>query len=899
VVLIQRAAAVGLACLLGATTASTTTSVEHPRREVLPDSVTPRHYELALAPDAESLTFTGKVAITIDVIAAGPTITLNAVGLTFDHASVDGGSEARVSLDKELGRATLTFAGAIAPGQHLLNIEYHGAIGRATQGFFAMDYAGPDGPRRTLATNFEPADARDLLPCWDEPARKATFTVSIDVPNNRMAISNMPIAQVTALSSATQRVRFQQSPKMSTYLLFVGVGDFERIQTRIDGVDVGVVVKRGDTGKAAYALDQAGTLLHYYNDYFGIPYPLPKLDLIAAPGEIVGGSMENWGAIFYSQNHLLFDPRTSTEQDRQLVFLVVSHEMAHQWFGDLVTMAWWDDLWLNEGFARWMQSYAADDLHPEWETGLQAAAIFEEGKQADSVPSTHPVVQEVDTAEQAQQAFDSITYDKGAAIITMINGYVGRERFRGGVRRYMRAHAYGNTVDTDLWGPMQDVAGLPILGIERDFTRQEGLPLVTVSRTSKGASLVQTRFADDPSTLAAIPPQKWRLPLAVGPLDGAKRHALLQGSAGLTQAPPLLVNAGQLGYARVLYRAEMYDALKPRLGTLPAVDQLGLFNDAWALTVAGDAPAAYLMDLPALLPADANPVVWNRVLDIFEQIDRHYSDGPQRQAYRRFVLRLLAPLAARLGPRGSANEASNVEILRGRLLQTQGRLGDAAVLASARQRLDAGTGTAAEQRTAVNIVAARADATTFEELLSRARRTDDPLQKAHLFRALAGVADPALARRMIDIALSDQVPAGSNEGLLLELASRHPDTTWEVLAPRLDDPQLPFSKSQRWEIAGYVAGYSAEPQRIAELEAYERRSVPPEARKPFLESVAAIHRNRRIVKKILPEIGRWIASQGSAVAIRVDAPETRGHVDRSRLSHKPASELVSMALTLP
>ena len=867
--LIQPAAAVGLVCLLGAATASTTTSGQHPRREVLPDSVTPRHYELALAPDAESLTFTGKVAITIDVMAAGPAITLNAVGLTFDHASVDGGSEARVSLDKELGRATLTFASAIATGQHLLNIEYHGAIGRATQGFFAMDYAGPDGPRRTLATNFEPADARDLLPCWDEPARKATFTVSIDVPKDRMAISNMPIAQVTALSSATQRVRFQQSPKMSTYLLFVGVGDFERIQTRIDGVDVGVVVKRGDTGKAAYALDQASKLLHYYNDYFGIPYPLPKLDLIAAPGEIVGGSMENWGAIFYSQNHLLFDPTTSTEQDRQLVFLVVSHEMAHQWFGDLVTMAWWDDLWLNEGFARWMQTYAADDLHPEWETGLQAAAIFEEGKQADSVPSTHPVVQEVDTSEQAQQAFDSITYDKGAAIITMINGYVGRERFREGVRRYMRAHAYGNTVDTDLWGPMQDVAGLPILGIERDFTRQEGLPLVTVSRTSKGASLVQTRFADDPSTLAGIPPQKWRLPLAVGPLDGAKHHILLQGSTALTQAaPPLLVNAGQLGYARVLYRTEIYDPLKPRLGKLPAVDQLGLFNDAWALTVAGDAPAAYLMDLAALLPANANPVVWNRVLDIFEQIDRRYSDGRERQACRRFVLRLLAPLAARLGPRDSANEASNVEILRGRLLETQGRLGDAAVLASARQRLDAGTGTAAEQRTAVNIVAARADATTFEELLSRARHTDDPLQKAHIFRALAGVADPALARRMIDIALSDQVPAGSNEGLLLKLASWHPDTTWEVLAPRLDDPQLPFSKTQRWEIARYVAGYSAEPQRIADLEAYEGRDVPPEARKPFLESVAGIHRNRRIVNKILPEIDRWIASQGSAVAIR-------------------------------
>jgi aminopeptidase N len=861
--LIQRFIALGTLCLMGAAHAATPSPVAHVRREVLPEGVVPLHYDLALVPDAGALTFTGKVAITVDVIAPSPTITLNAVGLTFDHAAIDGGPDARVSLDKGLGRATLTFAGVIPAGQHLVNIEYHGTIGRATQGFFAMDYAGRDGPRRTLATNFEPADARDLLPCWDEPARKATFTVSLDVPNDRMAVSNMPIAEVAALSPTTQRVRFQQTPKMSTYLLFIGVGDFERVQNRVDGVDVGIVVKRGDTGKAGYALEQAGRLLRYYNEYFAIPYPLPKLDLIAAPGEIIGGSMENWGAIFHSQDHLLFDPRNSTEQDRQLVFRVVSHEMAHQWFGDLVTMNWWDNLWLNEGFARWMQTYAADDLHPEWETGLQAAGTFEAGKQADSVPSTHPVVQEVHTVEQAQQAFDAITYDKGAAIITMINGYVGRERFREGVRRYMRAHAYGNTVDTNLWQPMQEVAGLPILGIEHDFARQEGLPLVTVSRAAREVSLGQSRFADDPSTLAGVTPQRWRLPLAAGAVDGPKHYVLLEGSAGLAQSLPLLINAGQLGYARVLYRGETFDSLEPRFGSLAAVDQLGLLNDSWALAVAGDAPVSRVMDLAALLPVDANPIVWDRLLDIVGELDQHYSDGPERAAFRRYVLGLLSPLAARVGPRGSANEASNVEILRGSLLETQGRLGDAAVIASAHQQMDSDAGPAAEQRTAVNIVAAQADAKSFDALLSRARQAADPQEKARLFAALSGVADPALARRMIDVALSDQVPAGSNDGLLLTLAQWHPDMTWEVLAPRLEDPELPFTRTQRWEMAGEIAASSSQPQRIADLEAYETRNVPAEARKPFLESVAAIRRNQRIVSRVLPDVDRWIASRGA------------------------------------
>jgi len=834
----QRATAISMLCLAGAACAR---AAEHPQREVLPESVVPLHYELALVPDAAALTFRGKVAITIRVTAESPAITLNAAGLIFDHAALDGGPDARVSLDKGLGRATLTFANPVTTGEHLLTIDYHGAIGRATAGFFAMDYSGPDGPRRTLATNFEPADARDLLPCWDEPAR-------------------MPIAEVSPVSATTQRVRFQQTPKMSTYLLFVGVGDYERIQTRVDGVDVGIVVKRGDTGKAAYALDQAAKLLHYYNDYFGVAYPLPKLDLIAAPGQILGGSMENWGAIFYSQNHLLFDPLTSTEKDRQLVFLVVAHEMAHQWFGDLVTMSWWDDLWLNEGFARWMQTYAADELHPEWETGLQAAEIFERGKQADSVPSTHPVLQRVDTADQAQEAFDSITYDKGAAIITMINGYVGRDRFREGVRRYMRAHAYGNTVDTDLWGVMQEAAGLPILGIEHDFTRQEGLPLVSVTRTPAGVHLAQSRFVDDPSTLAGAAKQRWRLPLAAGPVAGASRHILLTGTAELSQSPPLLVNAGQLGYARVLYRGEPFDALKARFAALAAADQLGLLNDSWAFALAEDAPVSQLMDLASRVPAGANPIVWGRLVDIFGQLDRHYVDGPQRAAFRGWVLRLLAPVTERIGTTASAHEPANVQVLRAQLRETAGRMGDAATIADAGQQLKAGAGTAAEQRTAVNIVGGQADAGTFDALLARARQNADPLEKAHLFHALAGVADPALARRMVDIALTDQVPAGSNDVLLSELAQRHPDMVWETLAPRLDDPQLPFSRTQRWLIAGEVAGYSSEPGRIADLEAYEARSVPPEARKPFLESVAGIRRNQRIVSRVMPEIDRWIAA---------------------------------------
>ena len=833
----------------------------HPLLEVLPDTVEPTHYDLTVSPDAEALIFHGRVAITVEVHALTPVVTLNALGLTFDHVTIDGGSDATVKTDEKLGRATLNFSAPVPPGRHTLSIEYHGKISRTTTGFFAMDYSSPDGPRRTLATNFEPAEARKLLPCWDEPGRKATFAVSVDAPKDRMALSNMPIADATSLSSTMQRVHFAQSPKMSTYLLFLSVGDYERVHRQVDGVDVGIVVKRGDTAKAAYALDQASTILRYYNDYFDVPYPLPKLDMIAAPGQIDGGAMENWGAIFYSQDHLLFDPKTSTEGDRQGVFLALSHEMAHQWFGDLVTMKWWSSLWLNEGFARWMQTFAADDLHPEWETGLQAAVIFEYGKQADSVPSTHPVVQPVFTADQATQSFDSITYDKGAAIITMINAYVGRHEFRAGVRRYMKAHAYGSTADNDLWSIMQQAVGKPIVGIVRDFTHQEGLPLVRMSRTAGSVRLALTRFAEDPATLKDHPRQRWRLPLTLGPVNGMQRNIELLGTTDLTESGPLLVNAGQLSYARTLYSPDSFEELLARASTLKPADQLGLLNDGLSLGLAGYAPASNVLRLVTTLPIDASPIVWQQAVRILVALDRHYADTAARASFRNFALDVLAPINAQIGQTGVPNESSNVAILRGALMEARGAFGDTALVTLARQRLETGTGEPAEQRSALSVVATQSDQNSFDKLLAHARSTADPLEKQHYFSALAGVVNPVLARRMIDVALSDQVPAGTAPELISSIAEKHPDLVWEVIAPQLDDPILPFDKYQRWGVAGTIAGDSAKSQRIADLEAYEIRSVPVEARKPFLAAIAAIRRNQRIEKDVLPEIDRWIASR--------------------------------------
>jgi aminopeptidase N len=830
--------------------------------QLLPDDVVPLHYNLSVMPDASAMTWQGKVVIAI--VARRPTsdVVLNAEGLAFDQVALDGTRSATTTFDAALGRATLHFAASIAPGPHMLAIDYHGKIGRETLGFFAMDYQTPAGPQRTLGTNFEPASARKFLPCWDEPARKATFTVSVDAPSDRMVVSNMPIQTVDQISPAVKRVHFATTPKMSTYLLFLGVGDFERIHRAVDGVDVGVVVRRGDTAKAAYALDQAAQLLHFYDDYFGYHFPLPKLDLVAAPGEIDGSSMENWGAIFYSQDDLLFDPVKSTEAERQGVFLVVSHEMAHQWFGDLVTMAWWDNLWLNEGFARWMQTYAADALHPEWKTGLQAQSIFEDGKQADAEPSTHPIVQEIDTAAQALQAFDSITYDKGAAVITMLVAYIGPDGFREGVRRYMKKHAFGNTVDTDLWSIMQTVAKKPILSIEHDFTRQEGLPLICVSQPPAGLHLAELRFFNTSRPGLQGAAQSWTIPLSLAGSGVPIRQMLLSDTATLPLQPPVLVNAGQTAYARVLYPQSAFLTLLPEISGLAPVDQLGLTNDTVALGLAGYAPLSNFFTIAQKLPPDADPIVWRRVATLVTALDHHYTDTPSRAAFRGLARALLAPALTQIGEEPRTGENPNMPVLRDALTSTLGHLGDEAIIARSRQTLMSNTGSPDEQRTALDIAAETADAAEFDFLLDRARKAIDPLDKEQIYEALSGVADPVLAKRMLAIARTNEIPAGSAAGLISELAYQHPDLVWSEAVPHLADPGWGMAHDEQWSIVQAAAGELTDPDRIPEVQSYIDANVPADARRPFTGAIAAIRDNQRIATRVIPWLDHWIATQG-------------------------------------
>jgi len=733
-----------------------------------------------------------------------------------------------------------------------------------------MDYESPNGKRRTLATNFEPASEREFMPSWDKPGQKATFALSVVIPGALTAVSNMPVSSTKEIPGGMKRVRFQTSPRMSTYLIFLGIGDFERISTQVDGVDLGVVVSKGGTARGEYALSEAAKILRYYNDYFGYRFPLPKLDLIASPGKIAGGSMENWGAIFYSQDHLLFDPALSTEEDRHNVFQVVAHEMSHQWFGDLVTMAWWDNLWLNEGFASWMETKIADDLHPEWDWGLRSTRI-ENGKFEDAKPSTHPILREVLTASQAEQSFDGITYGKGSAVVGMLEDYVGPETFREGVRRYMKLHAFGNTVDGDLWQAVEAASGKPVVQIEAGFTTQPGLPLLKVLSEVpvQGGTRVNIetgRFAEDPATLVGAPVSSWQVPVTVMAGQAVTKQVIMgaNGSAVVSGAYPALVNAGQKTYARVVYPPAVFEALLPRVSALHPVDQLGLLNDAWSLGQAGYVPMADYLALTRALRSDGNPFVWSKVALNLKEIDRLYGELPGRGRFREFALARLRPLAAALGWRPKDGEGVNVPALRSALLRALSSFDDPAVIAEARRQYQTGSfGSASDRKTVIEIVSEHSDAPMFDRLVREIRALKDPLERQDRFEAIMGLKDPALIGRALDLAISDEAPAGSAIQTLLPTASRnHPDIVWDFALKHVDQPGFPMDSESRLWVMPYLASRSLDPARIKELEEYADAHIPAGAREHVESAITTLQQAERFRKERLPEIDRWLASLG-------------------------------------
>ncbi|WBO24253.1 M1 family metallopeptidase [Sphingomonas abietis] len=867
------ATATGVLALAAPAIAQTTPAPVALHQAQLPRTVTPTRYDIAVTPDAEKMVFTGSVKIAIDIHAATRTITLNALELTIDRASLAGAGTPTIAYDPELQTVTLTFAKPLAAGRYTLDLAYHGKINRSSQGLFALDYDTPQGKKRMLATQFEAADARRFVPSFDEPDLKAVFGLTVTAPKDQFAVSNMPIAQQTDIGGGLSRVTFQPSPKMSSYLMYLGIGDMQRIHEDVDGVDVGVIVRRGATDQAHYALDAAAHILRFYNDYFGIKFPLPKLDLIGGPGSGGFGAMENWGAIFYFESDLLVDPKTATDADKQNVYLVIAHEMAHQWFGDLVTMGWWDDLWLNEGFASWMENKATDSIHPEWHVWLQFAAGRDSAFSTDALTSTHPVVEPADTIDQVNRIGDAITYEKGAAVIRMIEAYAGQDDFRTGIRRYLAAHAYGNATTAELFQTIQAASGKPIVKIGDDFTQQSGVPLIKESDAGGSVSLTQGRFGLD---AASRQPRRWTVPVIAAPLGQAATDQAAEQRVAVTGtdpvalnaggAAPLIVNAGQTGYFRTQYAKSQLARLAAAFGQVPAADQLGLLSDTWALAASGDGDPADFLDLTGKLPLSADPTVWDRLSDQLRTIDGIYAPGPQRDAFRAYARALLAPEFATLGFDAKPGESDNAGVLRNSLIQTLGRFGDAGVIAEARRRFEAHAADPASaggptMRAVIAVAAEHADQATFDQLRKLAAAATDSLQKQHLDFALATVADPAILQQALALTLTDEVPTTSGPRMLYVAAQANPDLTWTFATEHRPYFESRLDSLQRYQLYARIASPSPDLARADQLQAFAEKYIPASARRDVLKAQDAIRTRARLRTAVLPQIDQWVAKR--------------------------------------
>ncbi len=840
----------------------------------LPTGVVPTAYDLTIDPDADKLSFTGSGTVAIAVTRPTRTITVNAADLSIRDVRVDGGVPATVKLDAAGQTATFTFAKPVTVGNHTLAMAWTGKIFQSATGLFAIDYTNTDGSKdRMLATQFEAPDARRFAPMWDEPGLKATFKLSAAAPNGQTAFSNMPVTGTTQGTNGKTVWHFAPTPKMSSYLLYLGMGNVERKTTMAGNVEIGVITRKGVVDQGDYALASAKRILTHYNDYFGTPYPLPKMDMIAGPGSSqFFGAMENWGAIFYFERVLLQDPKLATESQKQDIFNVVAHEMAHQWFGDLVTMSWWDDLWLNEGFASWMASKTANDLNPEWGALTQTMAFDRQGAMSrDARATTHPIIQHVETPDQISQAFDDITYRKGEAVIRMLEGAVGPDAFRSGVQRYMAKYKYGNTVTDQLWAEVAAASGQPVKPMMDSFTLQGGVPLIKVgdpvcARGTTSVGWTQARFGLDG---ASKTPQNWIVPVSVGQAGGsAPVRVIAPGSATVVSRATVpgcgltIVNAGQSAYFRTLYTPSHFAKLQAGFATLSVDDQVGLVADGFGLGNSGDQPVERYLSLISGVSPNASPILWSLITGQLQSIDGTLTDAPEQAAFRLRARRLLAPQMARTGWTARPGEASSLATLRERVIPALGEFGEEAIVTEGNRYAQTSFDTPDAvpgyiRQPALRIFSYTADAARWETLHGKAKIEKSPVARLNLYANLGAVRDAALAQKALDLTLTDEIPVPMRGNVIAAVASEHPAMAFDWAVAHADAINAFLETSTR---AAFIVGLpsgSSDPAVAARVTAYAAKALPAGSRKPAEVTTALINYRAGLRQRLAPAIALW------------------------------------------
>jgi aminopeptidase N/puromycin-sensitive aminopeptidase len=851
----------------------------------LPELAVPENYKLSFAPDFQQDNFEGDETISVRLLKTTSEIVLNSAEIEFHEASITSGGatqQAKVTLDGKREMATLAFAKPIEPGAAQIHIKYSGILNDELRGL----YLGKDRDGRKYAvTQFESTDARRAFPSFDEPAYKATFDVSVVVENGMVAISNGKVLSDTpGPGAAKHTVTFATTAKMSSYLVALAVGHFESVEGEADGIPIRVWGPPGTRQNDGYALEVSEWCMKYFNQYFGIRYPFEKLDMIGLP-DFSAGAMENTGLITYRQAELQLDDKHASVELRKRVALVIAHEMAHQWFGDLVTMQWWDDIWLNEGFASWMETKAVGAWKPEWHFELEDVEDTTASLNSDSLQNTRPIHAAAETPAEIQELFDGIAYDKSAAVLRMLEAYLGPERFRVGVNQYLTEHSYGNATADDFWRTLAKVSKEPVDQIMPTFVEQPGAPIVSVrTQCANGSTMVtlsQRRYFSDRKMFEAGSNELWQVPVCMKEGgDGGNAHEkcvlLTKKEESITLSGCgswVMANAGAHGYYRSGYSSDAIRAMGRSLEQeLTPSERIVLLGDSWASVRTGEQQIGDYLALAEGARSDRTRAVLSQVTAKLEYISKYLVSDADRKEYEEWVRRLLTPVTAELGWQPKPGESDETKSLRARVLHTLGYAGrDPDVIAKARQLTEKALQDPASidptaAFTAFSLAAENGDAALYDKVMAKLQTPGGSLESYYLyFQTLSKFRDPKLLQRTLDYALSPAVRSQDTLGMIAAVMKNPAGAklAWDFVRSHWPEIERVGGGFTSAEVVVATSGFCDVEMHDQVRDFFAEHAVPT-AERTVKQSLESIHNCADLKSRQTPELSTWLQQKGSA-----------------------------------
>jgi puromycin-sensitive aminopeptidase len=811
----------------------------------LPRTVVPSAYQLRLEPDLAAETFSGTVDIEARAQQPVSEIVLNSLDLTIDSATVGQSGDdigCRATTDQDLARLTLHLDRPVAAGDLTVGIAFSAPFNEQLVGPYINRFTDDDGNEHKLvSTQFEATHARQCFPCWDEPDLKATFQIDLVIEEGHDAVSNGHEIDRRPTGDGNVVVSFAPTVKMSTYLVAFVCGPLEMTKpVDVDGIDLRVVHIPGKGNLTAFALEAGAFALRYLQEYFALPYPGTKLDLVAIP-DFAFGAMENLGCVTFRESVLLIDPIRSSQPELQLVADVVAHELAHMWFGDLVTMKWWNGLWLNEAFATFMEMRCTDAFRPEWNRWTNFGLSRSQAFSTDSLGSTRPVEYEVVSPEDAEGMFDVLTYEKGAAVVRMLEQYLGEDRFREGIRRYMRKHQFANADTPDLWDALEQETGEPVRQIMDSWIYQGGHPQILAQRSKDDTMIVsqqRMRLVGGADT----PEQTWSIPLRFRRITGADtpepvERVLLEESPMTlpgTADHAVVLNATGSSFVRVAYQPRDLDALADRaIDTLTPVERYALIDDTWASVLAGQSTTPAFLNLLEAMTGESDRSVWRRIIGGFSQL-RRLVEGEALENLEELVHDALAPVLAGLGLSPSASDDDEQRQLRSDLVRALGVIAnDPEIQEESKRALAAGLRDpelvdSSLLSAAIDVVAARGDEADFDDFVAAWKSASTPQEELRFLGALCDFDDEALIGRLHNMVLDNSIRT-QNSPFLLSRALRNRNQgrhTWRFIVANWDELVSMFASSHIVRMAQGIISLDNPDDEKAVAEFFATNPVP-------------------------------------------------------------------------